>query len=438
VTPLYNAVAYIPNAALDPIPTGATCDKCNVTLSGKPIATALSDVNGKFTLENVPTGSNVPLVIQVGKWRRQVMIPTVTSCVDNPITDANLTRLPRNRSEGNIPKIAVTTGSSDAFECLLRKIGVADAEYTLDTGIGRINLYAGGDPAAGTTSDGPGAVRFNAALGGATFPQATALWGSTSKMLGYDLLIFSCEGSQFGDVKTPYLANVKAYADAGGRIFADHLHYYFFRKGPAPWPSTAAYIDPGKTPPTPSTATINTSFPKGAALADWMLARGASTTRGQMQIYEPQHCATGVSGATQNWISIAQNANDTVSPPRPAIQYMTFNTPVEAAADAQCGRSVFTAIHLNAAPAPAGDKTDLSNRDTPFPDGCRGKTLSAQEKALEFLFFDLSACVQPDTMKPVPPPTVPPPGVPSSPPAPVSQPPAPPPPPPPPPPPMVD
>ena len=438
VTPLYNAVAYIPNATLDPIPTGASCDRCNVTLSGKPIATALSDVNGRFTLQNVPTGTNIPLVIQVGKWRRQVMIPTVAACVDNPIADANLTRLPRNKSEGNIPKIGVTTGSSDAFECLLRKIGVADAEYTLDTGSGRINLYAGGDPAAGTTSDGPGAVKFNAALGGASFPQAAALWGSTSKMMGYDLLIFSCEGSQFGDVKTPYLANVKAYADAGGRIFADHLHYYFFRKGPAPWPSTAAYIDPGKTPPSPSTATINTGFPKGAALADWMLARGASTTRGQMQIYEPQHCATAVSGATQNWISIAQNTNDTVSPQRPAIQYMTFNTPVEAAADAQCGRSVFTAIHLNAAPAAAGDKTDLSNRDTPFPDGCRGKTLSAQEKALEFLFFDLSACVQPDTMMPVPPPTVPPPGVPSSPPAPVTQPPAPPPPPPPPPPPMVD
>ena len=304
VTPLYNAVAYIPNAALDPIPTGASCDKCSVTLSGKPIAAALSDVNGRFTLENVPTGANIPLVIQVGKWRRQVTIPKVTSCVDNPITDANLTRLPRNKSEGNIPKIGVTTGSSDAFECLLRKIGVADAEYTLEAGAGRINLFAGGDPAATPGSNGPGAIQFNAALGGGKFPSATTLWGSTPKMMGYDLLIFSCEGSQFGDVKTPYLANVKAYGDAGGRIFADHLHYYFFRKGPAPWPSTAAYIDPGSTPPSPSTATINTGFPKGAALADWMVARGASTMRGQMQIYEPQHAATAVMGATQSWIAI--------------------------------------------------------------------------------------------------------------------------------------
>ena len=86
-----------------------------------------------------------------------------------------------------------------------------------------------------------------------------------------------------------------------------------------------------------------------------------------------------------------------MTPQRPAVQYMTFNTPVDSAADAQCGRAVFTSIHLNAAPAAAGDKTDISRPDMPFPDGCRGKTLSAQEKALEFLFFDLSACVQPDT-----------------------------------------
>ncbi len=263
VTPLYNAVAYVPNAALDPIPTGASCDRCNVTLSGKPIAAALSDVNGRFTLENVPTGTNIPLVIQVGKWRRQVTIPRVNGCVDNPLTDANLTRLPRSKAEGNIPKIAVTTGSSDAFECLLRKIGVADAEYTLDSGNGRINLYAGGDPAMTPNGNGPGAIQFNAALGGGRFPAATTLWGSTSKMMGYDLLIFSCEGSQFGDVKTPFLANVKAYADAGGRLFADHLHYYFLRKGPAPWPSTAAYIDPGTTPPSPSTRHHQHVVPQG-------------------------------------------------------------------------------------------------------------------------------------------------------------------------------
>src|SRR5688572_10675854 len=31
--PLYNVVVYVPNAPLDPIPEGASCDKCGSTLS---------------------------------------------------------------------------------------------------------------------------------------------------------------------------------------------------------------------------------------------------------------------------------------------------------------------------------------------------------------------------------------------------------------------
>ncbi len=82
---------------------------------------------------------NIPLVIQIGKWRREIVVPSVNPCVDNALEDGTV-RLPRDSSEGNLPKIAVVRGASDALECLFRKIGIPDSEFTTDAGDGRIHL----------------------------------------------------------------------------------------------------------------------------------------------------------------------------------------------------------------------------------------------------------------------------------------------------------
>jgi len=79
--PLYNAVVYVPAAAVEPFSTGVTCDQCGA-VSGKPVAAALSGTDGKFTLRQLPSGHNVPLVLQLGRWRRQVRIPEIKACVD--------------------------------------------------------------------------------------------------------------------------------------------------------------------------------------------------------------------------------------------------------------------------------------------------------------------------------------------------------------------
>src|SRR5262249_6933325 len=139
----YNVIVYVPNSPVQPFTNGATCDQCGVVASGDPITTALTDSKGNFTLKNVPAGANIPLVIQLGKWRRQVTIPNVTSCQDNPVTDHNTTRLPKNQTEGDLPQMALTTGGCDALECLFRKIGIDDTEFTAGSGKGRMHLYQG-------------------------------------------------------------------------------------------------------------------------------------------------------------------------------------------------------------------------------------------------------------------------------------------------------
>jgi hypothetical protein len=280
----------------------------------------------------------------------------------------------------HMPQIALSTGHSDALDCLLRKIGIADSEFTNDDGAGRVNMFVGGDGGSGTGA--------NQLASGAVFHDAyTTLYASYDKLAEYDLLILQCEGSQLESMKLPYVPNIRRYADNGGRIFDEHLHSYWIRKGLPPWPSTAAWlqsIDSGAV--TTLTATIDTTFAKGAALADWLQSLQATTTRGQINLTATEHSVDAVMGGTQSWISTSDSHT----------QYLTFNTPIEAPVAAQCGRVVFTDLHV-------GSGGGVSHFDTPFPTGCSTTlTMSPQERALEFMLFDLSSCVQPESVPPVP------------------------------------
>jgi N-acetylneuraminic acid mutarotase len=173
VDPLPNAVVYVPNAPVSPFTTSVSCDNC-AQASGSPLVGTTSAVDGKFTLTNVPAGTNIPLVIQIGRWRRQVSIPTVTACTTTPVS-ASLTRLPKNKTEGDIPKQAFVTGEKDALECVLRKIGVEDTEFSNALGNGRIHLYAAAGPGSIRSTAATSAVNHGAVLGGVGPAAASAI-----------------------------------------------------------------------------------------------------------------------------------------------------------------------------------------------------------------------------------------------------------------------
>ena len=383
--PLYNVTVYVPRerldvVPLDPIEDGASCDTCAANLSGNPIAAALTDTEGRFVLEDVPAGENIPLVIQAGKWRREFVLPLVGGCIDNPTTDGEV-RLPRNQAEGHIPLIALTTGGADPLECLLRKAGIDDAEFTPEGGTGRVHLFAGNG----------GANRFADNLNaGADFTSATALWSTQDALMRYDVVLLACEGSQNPNTKPADARQAMSdYASAGGRIFASHWHNYWLQEGPAPWPSTASW-DFQNDPPQPFTGLIDTSFPKGQALSDWLVNVQASQNAGEIDIQAPQHTISTIDPElTTRWIY-------SEAPEVPGVQYFTFNTPIADAAGApvdpadQCGRVVYTDIHVS-----SGD-----NVGSPFPQGCTTQDLSPQEKALLFMLFDLTSCVTPDDEPP--------------------------------------
>jgi hypothetical protein len=134
--PVYGAVVYIPDQPdkIDDISQGPgnLCGRC-AQPSGSPIAGAVTGPDGSFTLTQTPVGRQIPLVVQLGKWRRMSFIDINNACADNPITDPDLTRLPRNRSDGSkasLPKIAIAAGAADRLQCLLLRMGVDASEFT--------------------------------------------------------------------------------------------------------------------------------------------------------------------------------------------------------------------------------------------------------------------------------------------------------------------
>jgi hypothetical protein len=207
----------------------------------------------------------------------------------------------------------------------------------------------------------------------------------------------SCEGNRQEDEK-PMAARqaMYDYASQGGRIFASHWHDVWFAEGPAPLPTTGTWnnrpnpIDaPGSLP-----GTINQTFPKGEALAKWLVNVGASTVQGTLDITGPRDNIQEVNAtASREWITVNNpNAMDSKS-----VQYMSFNTPIGVPEAEVCGRAVFTGLHVS------NLVEDRTEQPPGFPTLCTANELSREEKAVAFMLFDLSACVMNDDRPPEPP-----------------------------------
>jgi hypothetical protein len=255
----------------------------------------------------------------------------------------------------------------------------------------------------------------------------TALWDSAAHLMAYDITLLSCEGAETYNANPPAL---EQYLNQGGRVFASHYHYAWFAgpmeaiaahmltganySAPMDWGTHLGDWQPDKANGGPGytfgdiggiiDTTLNGSgmpFPKGIALQKWLGIVNALGQSGvppnELSIFQPRFDVTvGPSNTpSQPWITSDSTGVAGMT------EYFSFDTPVnlnppmgpDPGGPTYCGRAVYSDLHVGGDPS----TTDSS----PPPGGCMsGVPLSPQEKALEFMLFDLSSCVIPDTIAP--------------------------------------
>lgn len=401
--PLPNVYVFLQEGPLSPLAEGVAKDSCSTILTGGsgggvPDNRVQSGLDGSFTLSIPPGYPNTTpfnIVVQTGRWRK--VIPLTANCMTQNLGHV---RLPRNKAEGNIPQMAVVTGDADTLECFIAKIGVDVAEFTHPSQNGRVHMYQG-CLANNSGECGPqlagGAPHF-----GPVPEKRAGLLNSQAEIDKHAMLILPCEGGKKSNNASFYPNNAevdrtKVFADKGGRIFATHLSdWVVWHEGDGGgarniYPNTAVY----KTDPFDNMfnnsgsgvgsqeANVNTAPPRAQAFYDWLAANGG--LNGSNRVYFEE--------GRRRSLSILPNGNTWMTNHNPFgfafynyIHHVTFDTPVGSANPE--GRIVYLSSHV----APVDYRRNTGGLT--FPSECKlGNALTASEKALEYMFFDVSACV---------------------------------------------
>jgi hypothetical protein len=245
--------------------------------------------------------------------------------------------------------------------------------------------------------------------------------------------MLSCEGDQlidaaFGatvgvnDKPQTSLQALHDYAGVGGRVFMSHWHNVWIsgdRRNPPPdpnygmadwkgifnWAFGASQTNASQITTVDESTVVPPAVigglpnPKGTSFATWLVNVGASTIRNEVPVTSPRYTAPSIKDPAQaeRWVYVDPARSITTVPgsnpaqPQSSVQDALFTTPLDVPADQRCGKVVFSDMHV------ASGST--SNTANPFPgtginnNGCSTADLTPQEKALAFIFFDISSCI---------------------------------------------
>jgi hypothetical protein len=377
IDPVPEAAVYVPRDVPE-FPSTVQCEACNDPIGGNPIVQVLTTVDGKFKLENVPATSQVPIIVQKGRFRRKILLD-VTACQDHPLT-IDQARLPKNQQEGDLPKIAVGVGNFDQIECVLRAIGIDQSEFTAPTGNGAVHLYGNGASGLSTPKS----------------TEMSALLGDMAKLSTYNLVFLNCTGAQWDALtaKAQITQNLLDYVSAGGRLYATDWSYDFIEQVS----SFSPYMNfsgggPAMSPQTPHAAATGqadmiSAHVSDPHLLDWLRVAAPSHINGTdgvtIQDLLPEWVLLDAISTDMNYPATTWVHGNADGKDRPLSVTFDFNS---------CGKVLFSSYHTR---EPGGINA-LSGQKSAFPSYCKSTSTSmiAQEKILEYLIFHISSCVGP-------------------------------------------
>jgi len=378
VDPLAKAVVYVPESAqLPPLSAELSCELCRNPIAGRAVTFTYSGSDGRFELRGVPAGQSIPLVVQKGRFRRLTKV-AVPACVTTELPREQ-TRLPRRRSEGDLPQLAVAAGDHDAIECVLRQIGIADEEFQTPEQRASIHLYDNQKPG---TESRPGQL------------QLASLLSDRVRLLRYQMLFLNCSGTTYSQgllQDAAVRSNLIEFLRRGGRLYATDWSYDFVQQLPELAPFVCFEDDKDCSVTTPhgfhrAVASGGTGDPLTAAvtpqaqgLRDFLSRLPSPIDAGQVPVSE----------LLPGWVQIARAAQDPARYPS-TIYLQGLSTgklrPLTVAFEyppqAGCGRVLFSSYHTRERTLPR-----------PFPTYCPLGAMLPQEHVLEYLLFELADCL---------------------------------------------
>ncbi len=344
--PLPNIYVYAA-AQVNQFPPGNYCNQCNKPLDAWYSHTQTA-ADGTFSLDlsDVPSGANITFVINVGRFRKVTQLPV--KCGTNA-APAPATTLPGKSADGDIPKIAVSTGNSDHLDQILSVLGIT--EY---------DCYEG---RASTSS---------AATCSPVDTVANLLSKASSKTIDdYHLLFVSCAPNAYKTFGSVAIAsNTTAFVTAGGRLFATDMSYDYVAQA---FPSQITWMGPSGSPQPVDGANVGvggsyTGNVDDPQLAAWLNKLGATTGT-----------TVPLQGFLNPWSVQASLPKSSTLIVDGTVSYTGSSSDVPLTTEfdvSSCGRVIYSSYHT------AGGNVTPGN-------------LLPQERILEYLMFEVATCVTP-------------------------------------------